>query len=61
MSVIVITGAAGLIGSMLRPRLARPDRTLGLTISTASAVLAGEGIPTWCSPPRFGGARRPVR
>jgi uronate dehydrogenase len=27
-SVIVITGAAGLIGSMLRPRLARPDRTL---------------------------------
>jgi hypothetical protein len=30
-SVIVITGAAGLIGSMLlRPRLARPDRTLRL-------------------------------
>jgi uronate dehydrogenase len=28
--VIVITGAAGLIGSMLRPRLARPDRTLRL-------------------------------
>ena len=24
MSVIVITGAAGLVGSMLRPRLARP-------------------------------------
>ena len=30
MSVIVITGAAGLIGSTLRPRLARPDRTLRL-------------------------------
>jgi hypothetical protein len=27
-SVIVITGAAGLVGSMLRPRLARPGRTL---------------------------------
>ena len=27
-SVVVITGAAGLIGSMLRPRLARPGRTL---------------------------------
>ena len=30
MSVVVITGAAGLIGSMLRPRLARPGRTLRL-------------------------------
>ncbi|MBV9206763.1 MAG: NAD(P)-dependent oxidoreductase [Actinobacteria bacterium] len=30
MPVIVITGAAGLIGSMLRPRLARPGRTLRL-------------------------------
>ena len=30
MSVVVITGAAGLIGSMLRPRLARPERTLRL-------------------------------
>ncbi len=28
MSVILITGAAGLVGSMLRPRLARPGRTL---------------------------------
>jgi uronate dehydrogenase len=28
--VIVITGAAGLVGSMLRPRLARPGRTLRL-------------------------------
>jgi len=30
MPVVVITGAAGLIGSMLRPRLARPGRTLRL-------------------------------
>ena len=30
MSVVVITGAAGLVGSMLRPRLARPGRTLRL-------------------------------
>ena len=30
MPVVVITGAAGLVGSMLRPRLARPDRTLRL-------------------------------
>ena len=30
MSVVVITGAAGRIGSMLRPRLARPGRTLRL-------------------------------
>ena len=30
MPVIVITGAAGLVGSMLRPRLARPGRTLRL-------------------------------
>jgi nucleoside-diphosphate-sugar epimerase len=29
-SIIVITGAAGVIGTMLRPRLARPDRTLRL-------------------------------
>jgi uronate dehydrogenase len=28
--IILITGAAGLVGSMLRPRLARPDRTLRL-------------------------------
>jgi uronate dehydrogenase len=28
--VVVITGAAGLVGSMLRPRLARPGRTLRL-------------------------------
>src|SRR5271155_5929062 len=29
-SVVVIAGAAGLVGSMLRPRLARPHRTLRL-------------------------------
>jgi nucleoside-diphosphate-sugar epimerase len=28
MSVIVITGGAGTVGSILRPRLARPGRTL---------------------------------
>ncbi len=30
MSIILVTGAAGRIGSMLRPRLARPGRTLRL-------------------------------
>ena len=30
MAIILITGAAGIVGSMLRPRLARPDRTLRL-------------------------------
>jgi uronate dehydrogenase len=34
MPTILITGAAGLIGSMLRPRLARPDRTLRLLDTT---------------------------
>jgi uronate dehydrogenase len=29
-SIIVITGAAGVVGTMLRPRLARPGRTLRL-------------------------------
>jgi uronate dehydrogenase len=42
---ILITGAAGLIGTMLRPRLARPDRTLrlldvaGLTAGPAEEVV----------------------
>jgi len=40
-SVIVITGAAGLVGSMLRPRLARPDRTLRLL--DLAPVTAGPG------------------
>jgi uronate dehydrogenase len=41
-SVIVITGAAGLVGSMLRPRLARPDRTLRLLDLAAVATGPGE-------------------
>jgi uronate dehydrogenase len=40
MPTILITGAAGRIGSMLRPRLARPDRTLRLL---DSAPIAGVG------------------
>jgi uronate dehydrogenase len=40
--VVVITGAAGLIGSMLRPRLARPDRTLRLLDIAPLAVGPGE-------------------
>jgi uronate dehydrogenase len=39
--VIVITGAAGLIGSMLRPRLARPGRTLRLV--DLAPLTAGPG------------------
>ena len=41
MSVIVITGAAGRIGSMLRPRLARPGRTLRLL--DVASLTAGPG------------------
>ena len=41
MPVVVITGAAGLIGSMLRPRLARPGRTLRLL--DLAALTAGPG------------------
>ena len=41
MSVVVITGAAGLIGSMLRPRLARPYRTLRLV--DLQPLTAGQG------------------
>jgi len=41
MSTILITGAAGMIGTMLRPRLARPGRTLRLLDTTA--LTAGEG------------------
>jgi uronate dehydrogenase len=40
-SVIVITGAAGLIGSMLRPRLARPGRTL--RVLDIAPLTAGPG------------------
>src|SRR6201992_4059997 len=41
MSVVVITGAAGLVGSMLRPRLARPDRTL--RVLDIAPLTAGPG------------------
>ena len=41
MSVIVITGAAGLVGSMLRTRLARPGRTL--RVLDVAPLLAGPG------------------
>jgi uronate dehydrogenase len=40
-SVIVITGAAGLVGSMLRPRLARPGRTL--RVLDIAPLTAGPG------------------
>jgi uronate dehydrogenase len=42
MPTILITGAAGLVGSMLRPRLARPDRTLRLLDITAITPGPGE-------------------
>ena len=42
MAVILITGAAGRIGSMLRPRLARPDRTLRLLDSVQVEPGPGE-------------------
>ncbi len=41
MPIILVTGAAGLVGSMLRPRLARPGRTLRL-LDTAP-ITAGPG------------------
>jgi uronate dehydrogenase len=41
MPTILITGAAGRIGSMLRPRLAAPDRTLRL-LDTATITGVGE-------------------
>jgi uronate dehydrogenase len=40
-SVIVITGAAGLVGSMLRPRLAAPGRTL--RVLDIAPLVAGPG------------------
>ena len=41
MPIILVTGAAGLVGTMLRPRLARPGRTLRL-LDTAP-ITAGPG------------------
>ena len=42
MPTILITGAAGAIGTMLRPRLARPGRTLRLLDTTALTAGPGE-------------------
>jgi nucleoside-diphosphate-sugar epimerase len=39
--MILITGAAGIVGTMLRPRLARPDRTLRLL--DIASLTAGPG------------------
>lgn len=40
---VLITGAAGLVGSMLRPRMARPGRTLRLLdLATVDDLAAGE-------------------
>src|SRR5258707_7268959 len=41
MSIVVIPGAAGLVGSMLRPRLARPGRTL--RVLDVAPLAAGPG------------------
>ncbi len=41
MPIILVTGAAGLVGTMLRPRLARPGRTLRLLDTTL--ITAGPG------------------
>jgi uronate dehydrogenase len=41
MPIILVTGAAGVVGSMLRPRLARPGRTLRLL--DIAPVSAGPG------------------
>ena len=42
MAVILITGAAGRIGTMLRPRLARPGRTL--RVLDIAPLTAGPGV-----------------
>jgi uronate dehydrogenase len=44
MAIVLITGAAGGVGSLLRPRLARPDRTLRLLDITP--IEAGPGEET---------------
>jgi NAD(P)-dependent dehydrogenase (short-subunit alcohol dehydrogenase family) len=46
MSIIVITGAAGRIGTMLRPRLATPGRVLRLLDVAGVAAGAGEEAVT---------------
>jgi hypothetical protein len=42
MTIILVTGAAGRIGTMLRPRLAQPDRTLRLLDIAPLTPQAGE-------------------
>src|SRR5579862_2546668 len=44
MPVVVITGAAGLVGSMLRPRLARPGRTLRVLDVAPMTAAPGEEV-----------------
>jgi len=46
MSIILITGAAGRIGTMLRPRLARPGRTLRLVDTDSLTAGSGEEAST---------------
>src|SRR5580658_7824802 len=46
MPIILITGAAGHIGTMLRPRLARPGRTLRLLDTTQITAGPGEEAVT---------------
>ena len=46
-STVLLTGAAGRIGSMLRPRLARPDRVLRLLdVAPLPPGLAPAGLPS---------------
>ena len=46
MPIILVTGAAGLVGSMLRPRLARPGRTLRLLDTVPITAGPGEEAVT---------------
>jgi uronate dehydrogenase len=46
MPIILVTGAAGLVGTMLRPRLARPGRTLRLLDTTPITAGPGEEAVT---------------
>src|SRR5580692_5478741 len=46
MPIILVTGAAGLVGSMLRPRLARPGRTLRLLDTVPITASPGEEAVT---------------
>jgi uronate dehydrogenase len=46
MAIVLITGAAGGVGSILRPRLARPDRTLRLLDITPIDAGPGEEAVT---------------